>query len=96
MKNLTDIAKDHEFGSGTLLRWYGVKRTNRKKEDDYYDLLLFDANDIKKNTWALINCTHGSSHNGHMYVVFNCKSRLFMTADFLKDHFENEEVYVLT
>jgi hypothetical protein len=95
MKKISDLEPDFEIASGTILRWYGVKRRNKKKKDNYYDVLLFDANILKRNTWALINCTSNSSHKGFIYWQFNCKNRFIILASVLHNYFGDEDVYVL-
>jgi hypothetical protein len=108
MKNLKEINSDVDLESGTILRIYAVHRGDvmkliedrddqKKKAMDYYDLLLFDANNIKDNTFAMINITSNSSKKGYVYAVFDTEIRYAIRASIIKEYFKGvDDVFILS
>jgi len=108
MKSLSEFEDYCQLESGTLLRVFKVHRMDvmklaedrdcvEKRANDYYDMIFFDSDVIRPDTYTLMNDTRNCMHRGHVYWVADVKDRHAFEARVLKEYFHGTEfeVYVL-
>jgi hypothetical protein len=105
MENLINIPDETPLRSGAIFRLFGVKRLdvmksandfwdNEKKQRDFYDYLLVNANVIAKGSFLLVNATLDNHNRGEVFAVFsNTQSEDWINAKVIKEYFEGSDVY---
>lgn len=93
-KKLKKIEDDRVITSGSIVRWFDVKRVDRidDEEHDFYDLMIVNTEYVQEKSFILLNVTPDNPNAGHIYMVFTGIKQL--TAKHLKKYFEGARVYI--
>lgn len=105
MDNITNIPDDAQLYCGALFRLFEVKRfdvmktesdhlDSEKRQKDFYDYMLIDANVIAKGSFLLVNVTINSDNRGSIAAVlsnnYDCR---WIDGKIIKDFFNGQIAY---